>query len=79
MYSLSWKSIDSGFTFSSTASRTNTPSPPNFDRCNVKNERKADSISSNKDEGIEMDENIDFMLEDRNVDRKKVGYFFYFV
>ena len=36
-------------------------------------ERKLDSVSSNKDEGIEMDENIEFMLEDRSGDRKKVN------
>ena len=74
MYSLSWRSIDSGFTLSSTASRNNTPSPPNFDKCNeTVVERKLDSVSSNKDEGIEMDESIEFMLEDRSGDRKKVN------
>ena len=79
MYSLSWRSIDSGFTLSSTASRNNTPSPPNFDKCNeTVVERKLDSVSSNKDEGIEMDESIEFMLEDRNGDRKKVNFALFF-
>ncbi|XP_074598983.1 zinc finger protein 704-like [Brevipalpus obovatus] len=62
MYSVSCTSIDSGVAIGSVLSRTTTPSPPTLNGTEIIF-RNTDT-QSNKDEGIEMDETIDFVVDD---------------
>ncbi|XP_074598981.1 uncharacterized protein LOC141853513 [Brevipalpus obovatus] len=71
-YSASSTSIDSGVNGGSIASRTTTPSPPTLTGGGGDGgggditHRNPDSRSLHKDEGIEMDETIDFVVDDAN-------------
>lgn len=69
---MSVKSIDSGVGYCSAASRSNTPSPTTINEDTTapiaieisKNNEQINGLTINKDEGIDMDETIDFIIDE---------------